>query len=501
MLEHRWMIILPAIVLFAFSTVFAVLGPKRWRATQVFHLRDEMIGRQHRPGHFESLDDMKTAQETILEIARNPDVVRRVLQELNPAKPTTNAAIEDAQSAIQVSSSNGAELGETELIRLSVLDRTPDRAREFCRQLTSETEKELRTVRYNRARSMTAELSKATESAENSLREIAAQIADFETALGPNLSDLRNLIEPTSGDNQLKKDLNQINIELRGAQVSLESLQQQKRLLQSSYDDVHSIVATPNELLDLQPALRRLKDGLVDAQLKLAGLQGEYHDNHPKVVNALEGVERMKQALRDELGLALRGLEDQIQVTESNVAKWTQLAADTNARLQTLTEQRVVYDQMNEEFKRRDVVLRDAQTALAQADSIKEAARSVDLLTRVSEIQVASRPEGISKRTLVGTTSLLGLVIGLGLVVLFHSPPPLLRNPVVDASAPRADVATAPSITSDPVARPIVHPTVESRPAAAKSVSPESMDQILDRGSFAVTVVPASFLISNRNAE
>ncbi len=487
--EYRWLLILPTIAFFALSAAYATLGPKKWRATQVFHLRDEMIGRQNRPGHFASLDDMKTAQETVLEIARNPNVVRRCLQTLS-GQPPSDRDVEESQDAIQISASNGAELGKTELIRLSVLDRPPQRAREFCQQLSSEMETELRTVRFNRACSMVAELDRAVDSAKQSLAEIADQIEDFELKLGPDLVDLRNLIEPTSGDNLLNRNLNQIATELRAAEVSLDSVNTQRKLLQDSLNEVNAIVTMPNDVVSSQPALRRLKDGLVDAQLKLATLRGEYTDSHPKVVVALESLTGIEQAMKDELKSTIRNLSDQILIDEANVAHIAAVKAETTARLQKLTEQRVIYDQLNEEYKRRDTVLRDAQAAVSQSESIKIAAQTVDLLTRVDEVQVASRPEGLSKRTLVGTTTLLGFFIGLGLILLFtESEPRPLAQFLTSAVQPSPTNAAV--VTDPPTAR-----------ATVETISPrETVDQILERGSFAVTVMPSNYLLSKPYAE
>jgi uncharacterized protein involved in exopolysaccharide biosynthesis len=334
-------------------------------------------------------------------------------------------------------------------------------------------------------------LNKAVDAAQASLSEIAKQIEQFEFGLGSSLGDLRNLVEPTSGDNQLYKNLNQINTELRAAEVNLETVRLQRTLLQTALDGGEPVVATPNELFDLQPALRRIKEGLIDGQLQLAELRGDYHDNHPKVVQAIEAVEGMKQTFREELDVAIRGLDDQIRLIEANVAQLTSLATEANVRLQKLTELRVVYDQLNEEFKRRDAVLRDAQTAVAQAQSIRDASQSVDLLTRVNEVQVASRPEGMSKRALVGSTTLLGLFIGLGLVVLLHGPQP--QRHVVPAMPPpmpafAASPAPAPSDTPQAAANPGVLPR-------------ETIDQVLERGSFAVTVMPSSFLLSKPHAD
>ena len=45
-------------------------------------------------------------------------------------------------------------------------------------------------------------------------------------------------------------------------------------LLKQAEADPTALVAAPCRLLDSQPALRRLKDGLVDSQLRTANLQG-----------------------------------------------------------------------------------------------------------------------------------------------------------------------------------------------------------------------------------
>lgn len=486
--RHRKLLLWPAVICFGLSVVYVVLGPKRWRATQVFHLRDEMIGRQHRPGHFESLDDMKTAQETILEIARNPSVVRRCLEHVNPGDSPSTSDIESTQGTIQVSSSNGAELGKTELIRLTVTESSSSRAESFCDRLAAELETELRSVRFNRASSMWTELNKAAESAQASLTETAQLIAQFEKELGPDLGDLRNLIEPNTGDNLLYKNLAQITTELRAAELNLETVNLQKSLLESSLQDIDSLVATPNELLTLQPAIARLKDGLVDAQLKLAELRGDYHDNHPKIVAANAAVTGIQNALRQELGLAIRGLNDQGQIISANLAHLSVLNEETRRRLETLTTQRVIYDQLNAEFKRRDGVLRDAQAALAQAASIKAAAKEVDFLTRVNHVQVASRPEGLSKRSVVAATTFLGLIVGAGLVMLLHGPLPQgawPQPPPMPERAANEWPDTGPSTSN-----------AAPRPTATKILPVETADQLLDRSSFAVTVMPASFLLS-----
>jgi uncharacterized protein involved in exopolysaccharide biosynthesis len=487
-------VIAPTLALFAMSCAYALLGPKRWRGTQVLHVREEMIGQQRRPGHFDSLDDMKTAQETVLEVARNPAVVGRCLTALDGIERPTIRAIEQLQGQIEISASNGAELGKTELIRLSVVERTPDRARILCEKLAGELEQALRSVRFKRASSMVAELEQAAAAAQRFLDEVATQIKDFELQLGAELPNLRHLIEPTSGDNDLQRTSTQIATELRAAESSLESIQTQRKLLQEALTEFHANASMPNELLTEQPALKRLKDGLVDAQLKLASLRGDYHDNHPKVAAAEEFAAAVARAIQQELAVAIRGLSDQIQIDEAHVAHLQRRRDEVSQRLRMLTEQRVVYDQLNAEFKRRDEILRDAQTAVAQAESIKAAAQHVDFLTRVGAAQVGSRPEGISKRALVGAWTIMGWLIGIGLVMMVAGPQLQSRPARISTSeTPSAGVAAAQ-----------MGPTAASAPPATqleRSQPRETVDQLLDRGSFAVTVMPANFLFSKPYAD
>ncbi|MEP1645816.1 MAG: hypothetical protein ABJK10_16645, partial [Rhodopirellula bahusiensis] len=64
------------------AVLFGVLGlgtalfsSDRWAARQPLVLRDEATGAVDRLGRFSSQTDLKAAQETLLEMARNPEVV------------------------------------------------------------------------------------------------------------------------------------------------------------------------------------------------------------------------------------------------------------------------------------------------------------------------------------------------------------------------------------------------------------------------------------------
>ena len=81
-----------------------------WSARQSFIVRDDLTGQSYKPGRFESLESMKSAQETILEISRRPEVIRKTLEKLRPASGAANNSdwindelIEDIQGSIAFS--------------------------------------------------------------------------------------------------------------------------------------------------------------------------------------------------------------------------------------------------------------------------------------------------------------------------------------------------------------------------------------------------------------
>ena len=82
-----------------------------------------------RPGSFADVESMKTAQETILEIAKNQQVISTALAEVGPPQHRTAVAefptgqeVETLRRAVRISPPKGAELGRTEIIYLAVKD-------------------------------------------------------------------------------------------------------------------------------------------------------------------------------------------------------------------------------------------------------------------------------------------------------------------------------------------------------------------------------------------
>jgi len=76
----RW--IIPTVLVAAVALAYAVVKPNSWEATQSIVLRDEAVSSLGRPGQFSRVEDMKHAQETVLQLTRSREVIEAALREL-----------------------------------------------------------------------------------------------------------------------------------------------------------------------------------------------------------------------------------------------------------------------------------------------------------------------------------------------------------------------------------------------------------------------------------
>src|SRR5882724_8572376 len=82
--EHPFRLITPVVAFGLLSIVYAVVRPVSWEAAQALVVRDEAGDRLSRPGRFAHPDEMKTSQETILELAKSRSVLSKALAEIGP---------------------------------------------------------------------------------------------------------------------------------------------------------------------------------------------------------------------------------------------------------------------------------------------------------------------------------------------------------------------------------------------------------------------------------
>src|SRR5690606_23110471 len=159
---HRKMWIYPMVGGVLIAAVLSLVLPRKWKATQGILVRPEAAGLAgDRLGKFSDLSEMKTLQETILELARSQAVVTSVLESVGPAKgktwkkgAPTLQDVADFRESMSMTPPGGAEFGKTEVFYLAIADKTAARAAKLVDRLSTELELRSNEIRDARARSM-----------------------------------------------------------------------------------------------------------------------------------------------------------------------------------------------------------------------------------------------------------------------------------------------------------------------------------------------------------
>ncbi len=423
---RRWL--LPTLVLGLLGILYAAFGPASWESSQALIIRNEAANSNAQgPGKFSHTDEMKTVQETILELARGRNVLEGALRTVDaPAdQAIAPAAVDTLRDAVKLSPPKGAEFGKTEIFYLKVRDRDPDRAKALNTAVCQQLQARFQEIRDAKAQSMIDELAKTVQLARADLEQSTGRLVEIETRVGSDLSELRRLHESGSGESALQRTYTEVCAELRQAESSGQAHQELLSLLKAAQANPARLLATPSRLLDSQPALRRLKEGLVDAQIRTAQHLGKMGEGHPLVKAAKESEQEIAEQLKAELTMAVRGLEVESRLNVEHTAMLEGRLSKINRRLQQLAEVRAVYANVVSEVKHREQLVQRAEQNLAEARAAQASARAISLITPVDVVAV--KQAGVNRWLIALASVAGGLLVGLGLVVL--SLPPVVTEP------------------------------------------------------------------------
>jgi len=419
----HWMV--PTVILTVASIVYTMFKSETWQATQSMIVRDEVGGDLNPKGRFDSAEALKTAQETILEIARSKSVVQLALESAGPPsnRPAGKAwpleeDVENAQLLVSVQAPNGSEFGQTEVIHLSVKASSRERATELASGLFTQLKKSLQQLRDAKARSITTELKKAMKLAQDDLNSSTRKLQQLESQVGTDLAELRILSNSAGGDSNLRSTLNEITAELRQQRQTHETLLQAHQHFVAAIDNPDRVIAIPAQFLEAQPALSRLKDGLVDAQLATSNLLGRLSKGHPLVRAAMASEQEVRKDLRNELEFAVEGLVAELRVSEALVQSLERQEKNINSRLDRLAILRAPYSNLVDEVAQQTIIAQQAQKDLADARASLGAAQSTSLITLLDGPTAGNHPLGPGKSTIMLCGLIAGLLTGLGLVFL-----------------------------------------------------------------------------------
>ncbi len=401
-----------------------------WIASQGLIVRDEANGAVMRLGRFQSQTEMKAAQETILEMARNNQVLREALLEVGPAKglfgsqpidenwPSQREVAELGDEAIGVRAPKGAEFGTTEVIYLDIKQHSRDRALALNKAVCKALDSRLRQVRVARADGVINELVRASNMATEELKKAAEQLQVVEREAGPDLADLRGLSEANGNGSTSRNQLELVKTELRLVETQHATLQSELNLLKETLADPEKILSAPATILSAHPGLKKLREGLSDAQINTSQLRGRFTSSHPLVYVATSAESEIRQQLQSELALATSNSERDVAISQARLDKLKRQQQQLEDRLERLARIRTEHEQLNQEVRSRTKILQDAEKQLADTRAARDAALTTSLLTRIDEPVLGEKPVGPGRSTILAAMTMAGLCFGLGVVFL-----------------------------------------------------------------------------------
>lgn len=414
----------------ALGLVYSVFSSDVWSARQPLIVRDEATSAVDRLGRFSSQTELKAAQETVLEMAQNREVVAAALKQIGPPDnvsadnwPSISQIDRTIKSSVNILAPHGSEFGNTEVVYLQVKSSDQQRALNFCGAMFDNLTEHLRNVRRVRADSVIKELTHARDLARQNLNEVSQRVREMEVKFGADLGDLRNLNDTISGDGTNRRTLEQTTQELQVAELELEKMESLYDLLTAGAQDPQKLLISGGELLSNQPTLLRLKDGLIDAQLRSSEMSGVFTMKNPKRRAAIAAEEEIRNRIKQETLAVIESMKPMLELEKARIAKLAEKQKTLADRLGNLANARTDYAKIDAELKQRTQQLAEAERRLTDAQASRSAALSTNLVASLGPPQVTDRPIGPGTTTITSGAGLAGLIFGLGAVFLIAPGP------------------------------------------------------------------------------
>jgi uncharacterized protein involved in exopolysaccharide biosynthesis len=310
---------------------------------------------------------------------------------------------------------------------------------------------------------MIAELERTVAMADGDLDTQIGRLSAFEGQIGADLAELRNLNADVGSQGEVSQQLQAIETERRANEARQRENQLLLKLLVAAKDDPRQLLATPNTLLVSQPAVSQLKNALVNAQIRTANLLGSRSEKHPFVVAARDAENLIRQQLNEEVAVAIRGLNVDIELS---VDREESLAAKFSAarqRMSRLAEARAEYSNLVASVQNHTRLVEAARKNLADARARQAGANGASVITRIDGVEAGVRPVGPARKTVTAAGGLGGLLVGFGFIFLFANPFPV--------PAGRANAAEASVSFTDPVSTTDVHSSKNQAKQPARSAT------------------------------
>ncbi len=443
----RWLI--PAAIVALAVAAYALLKPNVYEASLALMMRNEVSTDAQSPGKFHHEDEMKISEETVMEVAISKAVLAAALKQVGPpvdakvvdAWPNDDA-IDALRSSIKVAPPKGAEFGKTEIFYLKATDRDQRRAVALVDAIYEQLKASLGELRDARTHSIVEELEKVVSVSEADLQQCTHCLKDMEKETGTDLLEMRMVYQGPAMDGELSKTLVAGQTELRQWKSVQAANREMLRLLQATQKDPQQLVIAPASLLESQPTLRQLKQGLVEAQLRASVLAGTVTEGHPHLVVARQAEQDIKRVIFQEVAAAIRGVEAEIQLTEGRIRAADEQIAAQQSRIQRLGGMRAEYSNLVDQVEHHRSELDLARHYLAETRANQASSRLTSVITRVGPPEGSSNPIGPSRPAIAMMGIIGGLLTGFG--VLYLTVPPREPRYAWDARFPRRALADVP---------------------------------------------------------
>jgi uncharacterized protein involved in exopolysaccharide biosynthesis len=469
--NHKLPLIAPIVLLSSIAVVYALLRPATWEASQALVVRSETGEISARLGRATQLEDMKSTQETILEFAKSRAVLVKALTQVGPGandKKTANwpseAALEGLQDSVSLSPPKGAEFGKTELFYLKVKDHNRDRAVALAAAISTQLQERLAALQEATSKGSVDELTQSASLARKELNEATQSLSTMEQQVGSDLAELRILSDSPSGDSDLRRNLVELEKELRGFKTTQMENEESLKLLQEAQASPEKLLAAPSVLLKSQPALGRLKDGLVDAQLRSSQALGTMSEDHPMVRGAREAERVIREQLYGEIAVAIQGVQADLHVGADRIHLLEQQVKAIQQRLTRLIDLRAEYANLADAVKNRSETLKTVEHELADARASNAAALATSRLNLVDKPDAGTRPVGPGRSVIAAGGFGGGLLISAAILFLLINPAPV-HQPAVTEEQP------TPVVEDQPEPQTLVLAATPDRPKPAEKLT------------------------------
>src|SRR5262249_5170110 len=155
---------------------------------------------------------------------------------------------------------------------------------------------------------------------------------------------------------------------------------------------------TPNSLLVSQPAVSQLKNALVSAQIHTANLLSSRNEAHPYVIAAREAEARVREQLNNEVAVAIRGIQVEIELSADREKSLAAKYAAARERMSHLAERRAEYANLVASVQNHTRLVETARKNLADARARQAGAHSGSVISRIDGVEAGVWPSGPTRK-------------------------------------------------------------------------------------------------------